>query len=192
MRSIFCKRFIKAPRSGEPVCNFFAPDDYTKKVMRIHFHPGVPNLRLMNAIEAAKAIANMTLADIMKYVAREAMHDLVLLDIEPFTLSEELNILPACLMESDDRSFGDRLLGAGYGLTKPHKIPENTPQVNEGRAIRRRSIGDVQNRIKEIPVKVEIVTNDTRLYTTQLTQIGCEVGKRRLNSFYSLPTVTYS
>lgn len=41
------------------------------------------------------------------------MFDIALLEVQPFTLSEELNILPGCLFDSKDYSYGDQLLAAG-------------------------------------------------------------------------------
>lgn len=114
LRSIFCTHFFEHPISGERLCDFLAADNYTKKVVRVHMHPNFP----VNvfAVKPEKPKMNKTKFDRSKFwndTARTGMHDVALLEVEPFTLSEELNVLPGCLFESNDRSFGDRLLAAG-------------------------------------------------------------------------------
>lgn len=42
--------------------------------------------------------------------------DIALLEIEPFELNDEINVLPGCLFESAAYSFGRKLLGAGFVL----------------------------------------------------------------------------
>ena len=72
--------------------------NHTKKVLKLHLHPKYYSDR--KSLNAVKSL-------------RVPLYDIAILEIQPFTLSDELNILPGCLFESNDNSFGDRLLAAG-------------------------------------------------------------------------------
>ena len=80
------------------MCYFDERSNYTRKIVMIHMHP---QFRLDRYDDKKRS-----------WIARAAT-DLSLIEVQPFTLSEELNILPGCLFESNLRSFGDRLLAAG-------------------------------------------------------------------------------
>ena len=95
LRHIFCNKF--SDQFGLRMCDFKAAHNYTKKVVKLHMHPRYSPVTPV------------------KYNSwlRENIYDIALLEVQPFTLSEQLNILPGCLFESNDYSFGDRLLAAG-------------------------------------------------------------------------------
>ena len=79
-------------------CYFDEKSNYTKKIIKIHMHP-----QFLPEMYDHKKRSDIVMA----------RNDLSLIEVQPFTLSEELNILPGCLFESNLLSFGDRLLVAG-------------------------------------------------------------------------------
>lgn len=89
LRSIYCNQFFDD--SGIRMCDYTVNHTHTKKVVKTHMHP--------------------------EYVPFSEFHqfvnDIALLEVQPFTLSEEINILPGCLFEWNDESFKGHLLAAG-------------------------------------------------------------------------------
>ena len=96
LRSIYCNKFFD--RRGIRMCDFQANHTHTKKVVKMHMHPKY-QFNLKNFDEF------------------RSHNDVALLEVQPFDLSEEINILPGCLFESDDNWFDDNLLVAGLFCT---------------------------------------------------------------------------
>ena len=78
---------------------------FTKKVLKIHIHPKFefPNPK--------KNLSSTFSVEEFSFLSRS--FDIALLEVESFDLSDELNILPGCLFESNAHSFEGKLLAAG-------------------------------------------------------------------------------
>ena len=102
--NIYCSQIRISPQ-GEPICNFLVEKNFTKKVIKTHIHPKYeipkPEQILSDTLEESSLL--------------RTSFDIALLEVEPFHLSDELNILPGCLFESDAHSF-EKLLAAGLFL----------------------------------------------------------------------------
>lgn len=96
---IYCSQTLDGPNGK--LCDLKAKDNYTKGVKKIHLHPH---------FTSELSLENKTALESWE---RNAFPDIALLEVEPFDLSDEFNILPGCLFESDEFSFGSKLLGAG-------------------------------------------------------------------------------
>lgn len=97
LNNIYCNEVLEV--LGAKMCNFIGQRNHTKKVKKIHIHPKYDssvNRRELNASNLWKA-----------------SFDAAILEIEPFELNDEINVLPGCLYESKSYSFGNKLLGAG-------------------------------------------------------------------------------
>ena len=174
LKGLFCKidpdsRLIYSTL----ICSFREKSNFTKKVVKIHIHP-----QYVSEYDDKK----------ISGIAR-SVTDLSLIEVEPFTLSEELNILPGCLFESNLRSFGDRLLAAGlfcfqilgfinrfalltssrppgYGRTQP--LGKKWPFPIGRSQVIREGWDDVKWN--------ETYPDETKLRITKYSQSDCEVG----------------
>lgn len=100
IRSIYCNKFY-TPSGGPAMCDYTVEQTYTKRAKRIFIHPDYPN-PLSSKSEDRKTL-----------IMRKYTYDVALLEVDPFVLSDELNILPGCLSESNNHVIGDLLLVAG-------------------------------------------------------------------------------
>lgn len=99
LNNIYCSQTLQGPNGK--LCDLQAKDNYTKEVKKVHMHP-----------HYTSAIENKTL---LEKLERNMFVDVAILELMmPFDLSDEFNILPGCLFESDEYSFGSKLLGAGW------------------------------------------------------------------------------
>ena len=78
------------------MCNYLRNHTYTKKVKKVYVHPKFPGFLYS------------------KMGTEDDSYDIALLEIQPFDLSEEINVLPGCLFEWNDLSFDGPLLIAGW------------------------------------------------------------------------------
>ena len=108
--NIYCNDIFELPgnSTNKPVkvCNPLTIKKYTKMVVKVHVHPKYDI--------TARPVAEQTKEPdpIVKSFVKSSF-DIALVEIEPFELSSELNILPGCLLESNVYSFGSKLLAAG-------------------------------------------------------------------------------
>ena len=86
------------------MCDYTVEHTYTKWVKRIFVHPDYPN-----PYDFRKDRDK----DLEGWGMRMNAFDIAVLEVEPFLLNDELNILPGCLSESKDHAIGDLLLDAG-------------------------------------------------------------------------------
>ena len=100
LNSIYCPQTLEGP-DGTKLCNFDAKGNHLRKVKKIHMHPNYT---------AIPFLSNTTNLELWQ---KKISNDIAILEVEPFDLSDELNILPGCLFESEAHSLGSNLLAAG-------------------------------------------------------------------------------
>ena len=106
LNSIYCPQTLEGP-DGTKLCNFDAKSDHLRRVKKIHMHP---NYTVDGSLSNT---TNTTNLEYLEYWQKRIYTDLAILEVEPFDLSDELNILPGCLFESEAHSLGSNLLAAG-------------------------------------------------------------------------------
>lgn len=107
LSSIFCNQF--ANDSGMQRCDLEINHTHTKKVVKIHMNPKY----LIESFEMPW-IRELDRNEQRKFAMKIVMNDIALIQVQPFDLSEKINVLPGCLFESNDQSFGGHLLAAGW------------------------------------------------------------------------------
>lgn len=94
LHSIYCRK-ITSDSFGIKMCDFRVQDNYTKKVKKVHTHPRyIDKFSIRNETRAKDSEQNNN-------------YDIALLEVEPFELSDEINVLPACPFGSDEQWFGE-------------------------------------------------------------------------------------
>ena len=101
LKNIYCSQLTKN-QENKTVCNFRVKNAFTKQVQKIHIHPKF-QFKFLTAGPSNTSEASL---------ANDAF-DIALVEIDPFDLSDESNILPGCLYESNAYDFGEQLLAAG-------------------------------------------------------------------------------
>ena len=84
---------------GIKLCDLHAKNTFSKRVKKIHVHP--------------KYETEIPWEKTKDSSLQNRKFDIAILEIEPFELSDEINVLPGCLYESKAHSFGNKLLAAG-------------------------------------------------------------------------------
>lgn len=97
--SLYCPQIREGP-DGIKICNLDAKNHHKRRVTKIHMHPDYIDLPLKDETS-------------VEFWEKNIFPDIAILELEPFDLSDELNILPGCLFESESHSFGGNLLAAG-------------------------------------------------------------------------------